>query len=62
MGIIDYVKETKGELKHVNWPTKSQALNYTILVIVLSVVTALLLALFDLLFTGGLKILIGRGL
>jgi len=59
MSIIDYIKETKGELKHVNWPTKRQALNYTILVICISLVTAFLLAFFDLLFTGALKTLVG---
>lgn len=59
MSIINYIKETKGELQHVNWPTKSQALNYTILVIVVSVVVSLILALFDLIFAEGLKTLIG---
>ncbi|MFZ3029970.1 MAG: preprotein translocase subunit SecE, partial [Minisyncoccia bacterium] len=29
---IEYLKETKGELKHVNWPTKQQTMYYTLLV------------------------------
>ena len=29
MGIINYVKETRGELKHVSWPTRKQAVTYS---------------------------------
>jgi len=50
MAIGDYINETKGELKHVNWPTKSQTLNYTIIVVGISVVTAIFLSLFDAIF------------
>ncbi len=42
-------------MKHVNWPTKSQAVNYTLLVVVLSVVTALILALADYVFSMGVE-------
>ena len=37
MKAVEYVKETKVELKHVAWPTKKQAVLYTVLVIVVSV-------------------------
>ena len=47
MKIADYLRETKGEMKHVSWPTRRQAIAFTILVIVVSVITALLLGLFD---------------
>ena len=50
MSILNYFQETKGELKHVNWPTKNQAVNYTIIVIVFSLGISLFLAFFDLLF------------
>lgn len=60
MSFIQYLKDTKAEMKHVNWPTRSQAINYTILVIVLSVVVALLLGGFDTLFTLGLGKLITK--
>lgn len=49
--ITEYIKETKGELKHVIWPTRNQTLYYTIMVIVLSVVVAYFLGLFDYLFS-----------
>lgn len=50
MSIVDYLRDTRGELKHVSWPTKKQALVFTVLVIALSVLTALYLGLFDVVF------------
>ncbi|MFZ2038505.1 MAG: preprotein translocase subunit SecE [Minisyncoccia bacterium] len=47
MKLIDYLRETKGELKHVSWPTKKQAVIFTVLVIIISVVTSLILSGFD---------------
>jgi preprotein translocase SecE subunit len=55
MKLTEYVKETRGEMKHVNWPTRSQAVNYTFLVIALSVVTALILSVADYVFDLGLE-------
>jgi preprotein translocase subunit SecE len=49
--IIQYLKDTRSELRHVSWPSRRQALTYTILVIVISVVTSLYLGFFDFLFT-----------
>ena len=59
MSFIQYLKDTKAEMKHVNWPTKAQAINYTLLVILLSVGVAALLGAFDTFFSWGLgKIII----
>jgi len=55
MKAADYIKETKVELKHVTWPTRKQAIMYTVLVILVSVVVALLLGLFDYIFSLGIK-------
>jgi len=44
---IDYVKDTRGELKHVSWPTRSQAIAFTVLVIVISLLVAFFLGFFD---------------
>ena len=49
--ITDYLKDTRAELKHVIWPTKAQALYYTALVIIVSVVVAYYLGIFDYLFS-----------
>ena len=55
MKLSEYIKDTRGEMRHVNWPTRKQALNYTLLVIGVSVATALLLALADYVFGLGLE-------
>lgn len=47
MAIGDYLKETREEMKHVSWPTKKQITAYTIIVIAISIATALYLGAFD---------------
>jgi len=49
--ITEYLKETKTELKHVIWPSRSQTFYYTLVVIVLSVLVAYYLGIFDFLFS-----------
>jgi len=51
MRLFDYLRETKGELKHVSWPTKRQSFFYTVIVIIISVLTAYFLGFFDFIFT-----------
>ncbi|NCS99246.1 preprotein translocase subunit SecE [Candidatus Parcubacteria bacterium] len=51
MNIFDYIKDTKGEMKHVSWPTKKQTMTYTILIIVVSIAVAAYLGLFDEIFS-----------
>ncbi|MDD2935372.1 MAG: preprotein translocase subunit SecE [Candidatus Pacebacteria bacterium] len=51
MKLTDYLKDTKGELKHVSWPTKSQAVWYTIIVVVISLFVAFFLGFFDYIFS-----------
>ncbi|MEK7575735.1 MAG: preprotein translocase subunit SecE [Patescibacteria group bacterium] len=48
--IINYLKGTKTELKHVNWPTRKQAINFTAIVIAVSLLVALFLGFFDVIF------------
>ena len=49
--MFKFLGEVKQELKHVSWPTKGQAWGYTILVIVISIFTAVYVGVFDWLFT-----------
>jgi preprotein translocase SecE subunit len=56
MSIISYIKETKEELKEVHFPTISQTITFTILVIVLSAVIAVVLGGADF----GLKTLLAK--
>jgi preprotein translocase subunit SecE len=58
--LSNYIIETRGELKHVTWPTRHQALAYTIVVILISVFVALFLGLFDYIFTLGLTKIVVR--
>lgn len=60
MSFIQYLRDTKGELTHVSWPTRKQAVAFTILVIILSVLTAIYLGAFDTLFTTLIKNFIVR--
>ncbi len=49
------MKETKAELKHVSWPSKNQAVLFTVIVVVFSIIVAIFLGAFDYIFTIGLK-------
>ncbi len=51
MSLIQYLKDTKAELKHVSWPTRKQTLIYTSLVIAISVFVAVYLGVFDFVFS-----------
>lgn len=55
MSIVQYLKDTEGELRHVAWPTRLQTIVYTILVALISIAVSLYLGLFDYLFTTGLS-------
>ncbi len=46
----EYLTETKGELKHVSWPTKNQAILFTVIVVVFSIIVAAFLGAFDYIF------------
>ncbi|MEK7558399.1 MAG: preprotein translocase subunit SecE [Patescibacteria group bacterium] len=58
MSFIDYLRETKGELKHVSWPTNRQTIVFTIIVVIISIVIAYFLGLFDYIFKIALEKLI----
>jgi len=49
--IVTFLKEVRLELKKVNWPTKKEALKYTLIVIGVSVTVAIFLGSVDFLFT-----------
>jgi preprotein translocase SecE subunit len=55
MGLIQYVKETQTELKHVSWPTRNQAIVFTIVVVLISVGVSIYLGLFDYILKIGLQ-------
>jgi preprotein translocase subunit SecE len=55
MSFIDYLKSTKGELKHVNWPTRREAIVYTVVVIAISVSIGAYLGALDFIFASIIK-------
>ncbi len=52
--LIQYFKETRAELDHVNWPTQKTTLIYTVLVVAFSAIVGVYLSLLDYGFTFGL--------
>jgi len=57
--LIQYLRETRAELRHVSWPTRSQTLVFTALVIGITIVTSLYLGFFDFIFTTILSRVLG---
>lgn len=55
MKVVEFFKETKKEMRHVNWPTRKQTMNFTIVVIIISLLVAYFLGLFDFIFTSALE-------
>ncbi len=53
--ITQFLKEAYAELNKVSWPTKEQAMHYTVLVIAISLIVAVVLGLLDNTFSSLLK-------
>jgi preprotein translocase subunit SecE len=49
--LVNYVKGTRAEMKHVKWPVKKQIINLTMLVLGVSLLVAFFLGFFDAIFT-----------
>ena len=56
--LVRYYRETVGELRKVVWPSRSEALNLTGIVLVVIFVMAVILGGFDYLFAELFKVLI----
>jgi preprotein translocase subunit SecE len=48
--IVKYFKDTRAELRKVNWPTRQEALNLTLIVVVFTISMAALLGIIDYIF------------
>lgn len=48
--IVGYLRETWFELKKVSWPTRSEAINLTLIVVAVTAFLAIVLGLMDWLF------------
>jgi preprotein translocase subunit SecE len=49
--IVRYLRETSAELRRVNWPTRREAANMTVIVLISVGATSALLGLLDYLFS-----------
>lgn len=53
-----YVKSVKKESKKINWPTKSETLNYTAIVLLISVLAGVIIWILDLIYSNLLGLII----
>ena len=53
--VIAFLKEAREELKKVNWPSRRQTKQYTIVVIAISLAVAFFLGILDLIFSNLLE-------
>lgn len=56
--IKKFFEESRTEFRHINWPTRDEAIHLTAVVIGLSLALALFLGLFDYAFTNLIKYMI----
>jgi len=55
---VNYIKDTRAELNHVNWPTRQETIRFTTLVIAVSIGVAVLLGVCDFVFSRLLTLLV----
>ena len=48
---IQYLRDVKGEMNHVTWPSTRTTIQFTVIVIIISLATAYYLGFFDFVFT-----------
>jgi preprotein translocase subunit SecE len=56
--LLRYVRETRGELRKVTWPTREESQRLTAIVLGVTAVMALFLGLLDLIFSNGIQELV----
>jgi preprotein translocase subunit SecE len=57
--VVDYLRETWFELKKVSWPSRSEAVNLTIIVILVMSFLAIVLSIMDYVFSTGFGLILG---
>lgn len=59
-GAVKYFREAKAELEKVSWPTRKDAMMYSIIVAVLSLATAAFIGVLDLGLSEGLAFIVSK--
>lgn len=49
--VMQYLRDTRGELRKVVWPTREEAINLTVIVVATIVAMSAFMGIFDYLFT-----------
>jgi preprotein translocase subunit SecE len=57
--IVRFYRETIGELRKVSWPTRTEAINLTRIVIVVILVLSTILGLLDIMFSRFFALILG---
>lgn len=55
-----FVAQIRGELKHVTWPTRQEAMRLTVTVFIISLIVALYVGIIDFFMAKLLEVLAGR--
>lgn len=58
--LVKYLRETRGEIRKVTWPTKEEAWRLTAVVLAVTLASAIWLWFWDTVFSNGLHWLIER--
>jgi len=56
--LVRYIRETRGELRKVTWPTRQESQRLTAIVLGVTALMALFLGLLDLIFSSGIESLV----
>lgn len=59
--IVEYFKDTRGELRKVSWPTRQQATNLTLIVLAVTVIMAIFLGSLDFIFASLVRFIVSLG-
>lgn len=57
--IVEYLRETWFELKKVSWPTRPEAINLTVIVILATTALAIILSVMDFVFAQAFGLILG---
>lgn len=56
--IVEYFKDTRGELRKVSWPTRKEATNLTLIVLAVTVAMAAFLGAMDYIFANLVRLIV----
>ncbi len=56
--VAKYIRETRGEIRKVTWPTRRESWRLTAIVLAVTIATAAFLWFFDFIFSGSIQFLI----